>query len=152
MSGSLEKLTESLKNKKGKPYDKFEIMKTHFSKEELELIGRKWFYPYEFIDSSEKLTYPELPPKEAFYSQVRLEGISDEDYQHAQKVYKTFNCKDFSDYHWLYLKTDVLLLADIFENFRKLSLEHYRLDPANYLTAASLAWDAMMLKTGVDLE
>ena len=93
-----------------------------------------------------------MPPKEAFYSQVRLEGISDEDYQHAQTVYKTFNCKDFGDYHGLYLTTGVLLLADILDNFRKLSLEHYRLDPANYLAAASLAWDAVMLKTGIDLE
>ena len=122
MKESLENLTKSLKNKNGDAYEKFEIMKAHFSKEELELIGRKGFYPYEFIDSSEKLTYPGLPPKEAFYSQVRLEGISDEDYQHAQTVYKTFNCKDFGDYHWLYLKTGVLLLADSFENFRKLSL------------------------------
>ena len=111
MTGSSKTLTESLTNKKGNgvppllsgnPCEKFEIMKTHFSKEELELIGRKGLYPYEFIDSSEKLTYPGLPPKEAFYSQVRLEGISDEDYQHAQTVYKTFNCKDFGDYHWLY--------------------------------------------------
>jgi len=66
MNGSLEKLTESLKNKKGNPYENIEIMKTHFSKEELELIGRKGFYPYEFIDSPEKLTYPGLPPKTFF--------------------------------------------------------------------------------------
>ena len=126
-------------------------MKANFSEEELALIGRKGFYPYEFIDSPEKLNYNGLPPKEAFYSQVKLEGISDDDYQHAQTVYAAFKCKDFADYHWLYKKTDVLLLADIFENFRKMCLEHYRLDPANYLTAASLAWDAMLLKTRVEL-
>ena len=106
-------------------------MKANFTKEELALVGRKGFYPYEFVHSPEKLTYQGLPPKEAFYSQVKLEGISEEDYQHAQAVYKTFNCKDFGDYHWLYLKTDVLLLADVFENFRKVSLEHWRLAPAN---------------------
>ena len=83
------------------------------------LIARKGFYPYEFIDDHTKLNYPGLPPKESFYSKVRLDGISDKDYEHAQNVYNTFKCKDFGDYHWLYLKTDVLLLADVFENFRK---------------------------------
>jgi hypothetical protein len=117
MQASLEKLTESLKSKTGDVYEKFPIMKANFSEEELALIGRKGFYPYEFIDSPEKLNYNGLPPKEAFYSQVKLEGISDEDYQHAQTVYSAFKCKDFADYHWLYLKTDVLLLADIFEIF-----------------------------------
>ena len=152
MTASLEKLTESLKAKTGDTYAKFKIMKANFTDEELALIGRKGFYPYEFVDSSEKLTHKGLPPREAFYSQVRLEGISEEDYKHAQNVYSSFKCKDFGDYHWLYLKTDVLLLADIFENFRKMCLEHYKLDPANYLTAASLAWDAMLLKTKVELE
>ena len=63
-----------------------------------------------------------------------------------------FKCKDFSVYHWLYLDTDVLLLADIFENFRKMRLEHYKLHPANYLTTASVAWDAMLLKAKAELD
>ena len=67
-------------------------------------------------------------------------------------MYKTLNCKTFQDYHDLYLKSDVLLLADIFENFRTSSIAHYRLDPANFITAASYAWSAMLLKTGVELE
>ena len=79
------------------------------------LIARKGFYRYEFIDEHAKLTYKGLPPKEACYSKVKLDGITDEDYKHAQNVYNTFKCKDFGDYHWLYLKTDVLLLADVFE-------------------------------------
>ncbi len=69
--------------------------------------------------TTQKLNYPGIPPKESFYSKVRLAGISDEDYEHAQNVYNTFKCKDFGDYHWLYQKTDVLRLADVFENFRK---------------------------------
>ena len=122
MAFSLEKLTESLKMKTGDPYTKFTNMKTHFNEAEMKLIARKGFYPYEFID------------------------------EHAENVYNTFKRKDFGGYHWLYLKTDVLLLADIFENFRKMSLEYYKLDPANYLTAASLAWDAALLKTKIELE
>ena len=99
-----------------------------------------------------KNNLPRVAAKRSVYSQVRLERISDEDYQHAQTVYKTFSCKDCGGHRWRGLKSDVLLLADVFENFRKLCLEHYRLDPANYLTAASLAWEAMLLNTGIDLE
>ncbi len=84
----------------------------------MKLIARKGFYPCEFIDEQAKLTYQGLPPKAAFYSKVKLDGISDEGYEHAQNVYNTFKCKDFGDCHWLYLLADVLLLADIFGNFR----------------------------------
>ncbi len=79
------------------------------------LIARKGFYPYKFIDDATKLTYQGLPPKESFYSKVKLDGISNEDYKHAQNVYNEFKCKDFWDHHWLYLETDVLLLADVLE-------------------------------------
>jgi hypothetical protein len=61
-------------------------------------------------------------------------------------------CKTFLDYHLLYLKTDILLLSDIFENFRKMSMDYYKLDPANYISAASLAWDAMLLNTKIKLD
>ena len=62
-------------------------------------------------------------------------------------VYEQLRCKTFEDYHMTYLKSDVLQLADVFENFRKISLEYYGLDPCNYITAPSLDWDAMLLKT-----
>ena len=152
MASSLDKLAESLKCKGENPYLKFHNMKKHFDAEQMKLICRKGFYPYEFIDSCEKIHHPTLPPQEAFYSKLKLEGISDTDYIHAQNVYKQFKCKSFYDYHMLYLKTDVLLLADIFENFRQMCLNHYKLDPSNYLTAASLAWDAMLLKTKVEVD
>jgi hypothetical protein len=87
-----------------------------------------------------------------FYSKLSQKGLSECDYNHAQNVYNTLNCKSFLDYHLTYLKTDVLLLADVFENFRKTCLEYYKLDPANYITSPSLAWDAMLLKTGIELE
>jgi hypothetical protein len=152
MASSLDKLAESLKTKGEDPFENFKNMKTNFDDEQMKLICRKGFYPYEFIDSWEKIHYPKLPKQQDFYSKLKLEGISNEDYKHCQNVYKHFECKSFYDYHMLYLKTDVLLLADIFENFRKLCLTHYKLDPANYLTAASLAWDAMLLKTKVELD
>ena len=77
---------------------------------------------------------------------------SDEDCLHAIKVWKSFNCKTLKDYHDLYLKSDVLLLADVFENFRKTCLKHYKLDPCHYYTAPGLAWDACLKETNQNLE
>ena len=75
-----------------------------------------------------------------------------EDYKHANNVYDSLKCKTFLDYHLTYLKCDVLLLADIFENFRKTCKINYDLDPANYISSPSLAWDAMLLNTGIELK
>ena len=116
------------------------------------LLMRKGVYPYEFMDSWERFAEPRLPPKEAFYSKLTDEGISDTDYFHAQKVWETFRCVFLGDYSDLYCKTDVLLLADVFENFRKTCLRQYGLDPAHYYTSPGLSWDALLKKTGVELE
>jgi hypothetical protein len=152
MPDSLETLAENLKTNNEDRYDNFSNMKQHSNSEELNLICQKGVYPYEYIDNVEKFKDTELPPIKAFYSKLRLSGISPKAYRHAQHVYHKFNCETFQDYHDLYLKADVLLLSDVFENFRKTSIEHYRLDPANFITAASYAWSCMLLKTGVELE
>ena len=104
------------------------------------------------MDSLERFKENKLPPKEAFYSRLTGEGISDEDYEHAEKVWKVFGMKTLQDYHDLYNVTDVLLLADVFENFRNICMENYKLDPAHYFTAPGLAWDACLKITGVELE
>lgn len=80
------------------------------------------------------------------------ENISDVEYAHAQTVFTQFNCENMGDYSDLYLKTDVLLLADCFENFRKIFLSAYGLEVSHYYTTAGLSWDAMLLNTGVKLE
>ena len=90
--------------------------------------------------------------QDKFYSSLSDEGITDSDYQHAKQVWDTFNCKDLGDYHDLYLKTDVLLLADVFENFRKTAMATYGLDPAHYLTLPGYSWDALLKLTNVELE
>jgi hypothetical protein len=126
-------------------------MKQYF-KEDMDILCRKGFYPYEFIDSDDKLNYPGLPPKESFYSKLSQSHISDTDYAHAQNVYNKLKCKSFKDYHLTYLQCDVLLLSDVFENFRKTCHNYYGLDPANYISAPGLAWDAMLLKTNIKLE
>ena len=100
----------------------------------------------------EKLSETQLPPKEEFYSKLNDEGISDDDYKHSINVWNTFKCKTIRDYHDLYLKSDVLLLSDVFENFRKTCLKHYNLDPAHYYTSPGLAWDACLKETGHELQ
>ena len=83
-----------------------------------DLLYKKGIYPYEYMDSWERFTETRLPDKENFYS--KLSGhITEEEYAHAQAVWEAFGCKTLGDYHDLYVKTDVALLADVFENFRK---------------------------------
>ena len=93
----------------------------------------------------------ELPPKNEFYSKLTDENISDSDYEHAKTVWKTFKCKTMGDYQDLYLKIDVLILADVFENFRKTSMPYYNLDPSPYFSPG-FAWDAILKMTGASLE
>ena len=90
--------------------------------------------------------------KRSFYSKLNDENITDEEYEHAQAVWEAFGCETLGDYHDLYVETDVTLLADVFENFRSLCEEQYGLDPAHYYTSPGLSWDALLKKTGVELE
>ena len=104
------------------------------------------------MDSIDKMDRTSLPSKGDFYNRKDQKHITDDDYHHAQTVWTFFNCQTFKDYHELYLTTDVLLLTDIFEEFRSMCVKEYRLDPAHYISLPSMTWDAMLLKTGVQLE
>ena len=146
MSTSLDNLVNNL------PDDAFNNLEGCYKGEKLSLVKRKGVYPYEYMDSLERLDETKLPPKEAFYSKLMGEGISNEYYEHAKKVWEVFDMKTLQDYHNLYNVTDLLLLADVFENFRKICLNNYKLDPAHYFTAPGLAWDACLKKTNVELE
>ena len=143
MNFSLAKLVENL------PDEAFKYTDEEFHGEEL--VKKKGVYPYDYMDSFQKFEETELPTQEQFYSLLNNESISNEDYQHAQNVWKTFNMKSMGDYHDVYLKADVLLLADVFENFRKTCLEYYKLDPAHYFTSPGLSWDAMLKMTNIKL-
>ena len=90
--------------------------------------------------------------KESCYSGLNNEHITDGDYAHAQKVYDTFNTKNLGEYHDLYVQSDTTQLADVFKNFRNTCLERYKLDPARFLSAPGLAWQACLKNTGVELE
>ena len=100
-----------------------------------------------------KFNETELSDKESFYSDLNKEGIiTDEDYVHAQKVWNVFEIKNRGEYHDLYVQSDTVQLADIFENFRDKCIEIYQLDPAHFLSAPGLAWQACLQKTGIKLE
>ena len=114
-------------------------------------IFEKGIFPYEFFTSLDKFKDTSLPPIESFHSALNDEEISADDYLKAQNVWKEFGCTTFKDYHDEYMKLDVLLLADVFENFRKMCLESYQLDPSYYLTLPSFGWSAMLKLTNVEL-
>lgn len=115
-------------------------------------MNRKGVFPYEYISDYEKLNDQTLPQKESFYSSLTGSHISDEDYAHAQNVWQKFNIKTLGEYSDLYLKIDVLLLADVFENFRKTCMSTHSLDPAHYFGAPGLSFDAMLKYTDVSIE
>ena len=110
------------------------------------LLLRKGVYPYEYMDSWERFNETSLPDKKAFYSELNLEDITDKDYEHAQKVWKVFGIKNLGEYHDLYVQSDTLLLADVFENFRNKCIETYEPDPAHFLSAPGLAWQTCLKK------
>ena len=93
-----------------------------------------------------------MPDKEAFYSSLNIEAITDVDHRHAKRVFKSLNNKNLGDYHDLYVQSDTLLPADAFENFRNICIKVYEFDLAHFLSAPGLAWQTCSNKTGVKLE
>ena len=147
MSSSLDKLAGNLEDRD------FIYTKDYFTDPvQFGLVKRKGVYPYDYMDSFSKFNDTELPKREDFYSLLKGENISEDDYKHAKDVWNTFNLQSMGEYHDLYLQTDILLLTDVYENFRKTCLTYYGLDPLHYITGPGLAWDAMLKMTGINLE
>ena len=147
MSSSLEKLASNLVD------ENFIYTKKYFTDPvQFGLVKRKGVYPYDYMDSFSKFNDTELPQREDFYRLLTDNNISEDDYSHAKNVWNTFNLQNMGEYHDLYLQTDILLLVDVFENFRKTCLTYYKLDPLHYITSPGLAWDAMLKMTGINLE
>ena len=142
MSSSLDKLVNNL------PKDDLKFSKVR----QLNLMLKKGVYPYDYMDSFEKFNQTELPAKEHFYNILNDQDITNDEYDHAKKVWKTFKLKNMGEYHDPYLGSDVLLLTDVFENFRKTCLQYYKLDPCHYFTSPGLCWDAMIKITNIELE
>ena len=113
---------------------------------------RKGVYPYEYVDNWERFNETSLPSKKDFYSNLNLENIDDIDYRHGNNVFKGFRLENLGDYHDLYVQSDTLLLANVFENFRDMCIKEYELDPAHFLSLTGLAWQACLKKTNIELE
>ena len=116
------------------------------------LLLRKGVYPYEYMDTRERFNEISLPSKEDFYSNLNMEDISDIDYRHANNVFKRFKLENLGDYHDLYVQSNTLLLADVFNNFRDMCIKEYELDPAHFLSLPRLAWQTCLKKTNIELE
>ena len=119
---------------------------------DLDLLTEKGVYPYDYMTDVSKFDETALPSKQAFYSYLYEEDITDEDYRRAQRIWEHFNIKNIGEYHDLYIMTDVYLLTDVFENFREMCLNYYGLDPAHYITLPNFAWSAFLAMTGVRLQ
>ena len=142
MASSLESLVENLA-KSG--LEKLKETKKSFG-DGVKLLSRKGIYPYDYMSGIKKFEEIRLPPKEKLFSKLNDCGISDEEYEHAKEVWKEFGIKNMGEYHDLYLKSDVLLLADVFEEFRNVCMENYSLDPPG------LSWDALLKHSKINLE
>ena len=147
MGSSLDSLSKNLVE------EQFRDLKKQFPRrDDFTRLMRKGVFPYEYMTSYESLLTTTLPSKSLFYSSLTNTGITDDEYNHAQDIWNNFNCQNMLDYSNIYLKTDVMLLTDIFENFRDVCMKTYDLDPAQYYTAPGLSWDAMLKYTNIKLE
>ena len=154
MSSSLDSLTKNLVSggmPEGRHSHKQLFGFEDYSELQNDLLTRKGIYPYEYMSSWDRFEETQLLPIEAFYSKLSMSLISSNDYQHAQRVWKEFRIHNLRDYHDLYLRTDVVLLANVYEAFREMCLEHYKLDPAHFYTSPGLAWKACLKCTGIRL-
>ena len=149
LTSSLETLVENLESD---GHYNFEHFPREFSEDHAKLLLRKGVYPYDYMDSTDRFQEKKLPSIQAFHSNIKGESISESDYVHATEVFNTFKLKDLGEYHDLYLKTDVVLLCDVFEHFRNMCMQQYGLDPCHYYSSPGLSWSACLKKSGACLE
>lgn len=163
LSTSLEKLCSNLKTKaKGEIrnlpqvfphlYRYFKSRFPHLPLSAFNLLSNKSHYPFEHMSSFENFSETSLPSRQSFYSTVSMKTITEEEYEFAQKVWRTFGCRTMRDYHNLYVSCDTFILADVFENFRSMSERIYDLDPVNFSTAPGLSWMAALKHSKVELD
>lgn len=146
VSSSLQKLAENLS------HNDFVETRQIVPADKLSLVLRKGVYPYEYIDSLAKFNETSLPPITAFFSKLNDTHISQNEYNHACKVWTELNMKTLGDYNDFYVKLDVTLLCDIMEDFRNNCFSSYGLDPLHSYTSPGLAWQAMLKETKCVLE
>ena len=130
----------------------FKYLLQEFSSGLLELVKQKGVCPYEYMNSFKRFFDDKLPDRREFYSSLKDKCVSEKDYFLVVNVCNMFKMKKMGDYHDLYLKTGVFLLADVFEKFIRVGLKYYRLEGCHYFSSPGLSWDTMLKMTGVELE
>ena len=148
----LGSLASHVSNLRSVGVENFKITKMIPDSEKFEKVTRKGVFPYKWMTHVGCLGQTELPSKKEFFSHLNLEEVSDKDLAHAKDVWETFEMSSMREYHDLYLKTDTLLLADVFENFRNMALEKFQVDPCHYVTAPSMFCDALLKTSNAQLE
>lgn len=149
LDSSLDSLVNNLKNSN---HD-FSIFNQFFKNEKnSHLLLCKGIFPYSHFSCLSVLNESELPPKEAFFNRLTQCEISDDDYEHAVNVFNSFKCKSFAEYLEIYQNTDVLLLAEVFTSFRRMSMSYYNLDPVHFITTADLTWNAGLKLAQIELQ
>ena len=148
MNTSLDKLVSNL------PKEDLKYTSEEFTGDKLSLMSQKGVYLYDYMDCFEKFNQTELPTKDEFFSLFNDQHIINREYDvdHARKAWETLNLKNMGEYHDLCLNSDVLLLADVFESFRKTRLQYYKLDPCHYFTSPGLSWSTMLKMTNIEIE
>ena len=148
MNSSLDSLVKNLSD------NDFKYLSEEFSGEFLKLVKQEGVYPYEYMDSFKKFSENKLFNRCKFFSSLKDKCISEKDYLKADNIWNVSKTKmnTMGDYHELYLKRDVLLLADVFEKFIKHCLDYYRLDHCHYFGSPGKSWDAMLKVTGIELD
>lgn len=152
MSASLDSLVANLSKSGSEAFHYLKQMKINEEVIDVKDFTRKGVYPYSYMDNYDKLDEESLPPIGSFRNDLNESECDESDYEYARQMWTKYKCRFMSDYHDLYLKSDVYLLADVFESFRDVSLKNYKLDPAHYITTPNMCMDALMIKTGVELE
>lgn len=148
LNSSLENLVANL----AKGSHNFPILKHYYEGDKLSLLLRKGVFPYEYMDCAEKFKETQLPPIGVFFSSLSEEHITEDDYNHATRVWDEFTISDLGAYQDLYVQTDVLLCAEVFESFRNMCLGCYEIDPAHMYTSPGLAFQSCLKMTQVELE
>ena len=146
MNSSFDKLAKNLSDKD------FKCLSEVFSGEKLELVKKKGIYIYEYFNSFKQFKETSLPDIDKFFSSLKDCGISEKEYQRAYDVWKVFKIENLGQHHDLHLKTDVLLLCDVFEKFISVRLKNYGLDSCHYFSSPGISWDAMLKMTVIQLE
>jgi hypothetical protein len=151
---SLEKLVATMKVD---GTDKFTLTRQEFQSEadrgaDIDLLFQKGAYPYSLMKSVDDFKMDKLPDAKTFFNDLTEDAIKDEVYQHALKVWDSFQIKNMGEWHDLYVRLDTALLADVMENTRRIMMESYGLEIGHYYSIPMVAWDALLKMTDVTLD